>query len=128
VKKIILAILLTIMMAGCVSRNNDSESVLTAVESTKQSEQRTKRAEQTTLQYELYYTNLVPEAASLAVIAAPEGAVFAPTPAPAPTPRRKRRVDKDSLIEPSTPDALIMPSTPDPVCTYAPANFDYCPE
>jgi len=124
VKKIILVTLLAIMMVGCVSRNSDLERVLTAVETTKQSEQKTKQAEQTTQQYESYYTNLVPDAASLAVIAAPEGAVFAPTPVP----RRKRRTDKDSLVAPSTPDDLIMPSTPDPVCTYAPDNFDYCPE
>jgi hypothetical protein len=106
----------------------DEQSVLSAMETTKQEEQRTKRAELKTKQFEMYYTVRAPEAESLAVIAAeggraskvaaagvssaaPPGAVFSP----APPPRRKRR------------ETLVAPAIPDPVCSWAPVGI-VCPQ
>ena len=128
---LVVAVLFSYGCAGPGKGMVDEKSVLTAMEKTKQEEQRTKRAELKTKQFELYYTVRGPESESLAAIAAeggraskvaaagvssaaPPGAVFSP----APPPRGKRSKDVEKIIKPATPD---------PVCSWAPIGV-MCPQ
>ena len=120
-----------LFLSGCArSGLVDENSVLKAMEKTKQEEQRTKRAELKTQQFGMYYENRAPEVKSLAAIAeaggvaaevaaagvssaAPPGAVFAPVPPQDDAPQEK--------------EVLVTPDRPDPVCSWAPIGV-VCPK
>ena len=134
-KKIFLIAILAISVCGCSLHQPgmvNEQSVLSAMEKTKQEEQRTKRAALKTKQFEMYYTVRGPEAESLVAIAAeggraskvaaagvssaaPPGAVFAPVSPP----RKKRSMEAEKTI--------TTPASPDPVCSWAPIGV-VCPQ